>query len=98
MSETTMIGKYVLVTTKHRGVFAGVLEEDGGEDFVVLTAARNCVYWSQSNHGFLGLAQVGPQEGSRVGPKVDRIKLYGVTSCTECTDEAREKWEVGPWS
>lgn len=92
-----MTKKYVLVTTKYRGVFAGEMIEDRG-DSVVLGKARNCVYWDTSVRGFLGLASSGPGGGCRIGPAVDSLTLYGVTSVTPCTDEAREKWEAGPWS
>jgi hypothetical protein len=50
-----MIGKHVVVTTEHRGVFAGTLEslED---KMVVLTGVRMCVYWSPETRGVTGLA------------------------------------------
>lgn len=97
--EESMIeqGKHVVVTTQFRGVFFGVLEAHEGTD-VTITDAMVCVYWSQSTRGFLGLAVTGPLDGSRVSKSAPRLSLAGVTSVTECTPEAVEKWKGQPWS
>lgn len=89
-------GKPVLVTTKHRGVFFGYLENRNGET-VGLSKARNCVYWDVSTKGFLGLASEGPGCDCRIGPPAD-IELFGVTSIAKVTPSAVEKWESAPWS
>ena len=89
--------QHVLVTTTHRGVFFGVLKEQDGE-VVTLTDAQNCITWSTATKGFLGLASKGPQPESRIGPVVPKITLYGVTSITDCTDEATKVWKTQPWS
>lgn len=82
--------KYVVVTTtKHRGVFFGLLEVDEREK-VELSEARHCL--KSGPEGFLGLAAKGPTGASRVGPAVPTLVLYGVTSVSTCTDEARQKW------
>lgn len=88
-------GTPVLVTTIHRGVFFGYLEEKNGET-VRLKRARNCVYWSSDVKGFLGLASTGPSESCRIGPAAD-IELYGVTCVAAVEKAAVEKWEAGPW-
>ena len=89
----------VVVTTEHRGVFFGYLgTRDDDNRRVTLTDARNCVYWSASTKGFLGLASTGPLDGSKVGPKVPELRLYNVTSITRCSDDATSRWESGPWS
>lgn len=94
-----MLGQKVVVTTAHRGVFFGTLKvRDDVVKTVHLEDARNCVYWSSSTRGFLGLAKTGPLNGSKIGPHVPRLDLFDVTSITECTDEAVSKWEEGPWS
>lgn len=87
----------VVVTTIHRGVFFGDLVSEDG-DMVKLKDARNCVYWPAGTRGFLGLAFTGPPKGSRVGHAAPSITLRGVTSISECTPEAAEKWQSGPWS
>jgi hypothetical protein len=87
----------VVVTTIHRGVFFGeLIEEKDGT--CKLKDARNCVYWPTSVRGFLGLAASGPLQGSKVGPSVPKLTLNGVTSISECSDDAVKAWESGPWS
>ena len=85
----------VLVTTAHRGVFFGYATETDG-DTIKLRAGRNCIYWPASNKGFLGLANMGPQEGARVGPPAD-IELRNITCVAECSEAAVTAWERGPW-
>lgn len=59
--------RYVMVTTEHRGVFSGFAKETSGET-IHLRAARNCIYWSESTKGFLGLASYGPDSSCKIGP------------------------------
>ncbi len=94
-----MSKRFVVITTDHtrRGVFAGYLvEQEGG--CIVLEQAQNCIYWSGQTRGVLGLAAIGPQNGSRIGPPVSRLELDGVTAVMDTTKEAREKWQAQPWS
>ena len=105
-----MVGKYVVVTTANNGVFFGRLKEVEDADperdarppiltfAVVLTNARNCLRWGSETKGFLGLAATGPIGQCRVGPAVLTLRLYGVTSITECTDVACAAWEAEPWN
>jgi len=86
----------VLVTTKHRGVFFGYAADTSGRT-ITLQRARNCVYWTQLLHGFLGLATDGPGHGCRIGPAAD-ITLYDVTCVAEVTPEAVAAWEMAPWT
>jgi hypothetical protein len=85
----------VLVTTAHRGVFFGYAAETAGPT-IKLRAARNCLYWSIENKGFLGLAADGPTKNARVGPAAD-IELRDITCVAECTDAAVDRWEAAPW-
>lgn len=85
----------VLVTTAHRGVFFGYTTETMGPT-IKLRAARNCLYWPKQNKGFLGLANMGPLTGSRVGPPAD-IELRDITCIAECTPKAVDRWENAPW-
>lgn len=87
--------RYVMVTTEHRGVFAGFASDTSG-DVIALRAGRNCIYWPASNKGFLGLASDGPKDGSKIGPAAD-IELRKITSVVEVTAEAQAKWESAPW-
>ena len=86
----------VVVTTAHRGVFFGYAADIDGE-VIRLRGARNCIYWSASVRGFMGLAATGPDNKCRIGPAVD-ISLRDITSVAECTPEAVAAWESAPWS
>ncbi len=96
-----MSGRFVVVTTDHtrRGVFSGELESyDLEKQIAVLTDARMAVYWSRETNGVLGLASIGPQPGSRIGPPVPRIELNGVTAVIDGTEDARKQWRLQPWA
>lgn len=88
--------RYCLVTTEHRGVFAGYTTDTDG-DCIKLRAARNCIYWSSDVKGFLGLASHGPSSSCKIGPAAD-IELRKITAVAEVTPEAQTKWESAPWS
>lgn len=92
-------GDFVVVCTDKdkRGVFAGVLKSQDG-DTVTLTDSRMCVYWSRETKGVVGLASIGPQDGSRVSPASPEAEIPGVTLVSLCSDEARKRWEAEPWS
>lgn len=90
------VERAVLVTTSYRGVFFGYATDVDGET-IKLRAARNCVYWPAEQKGFLGLANVGPVKGARIGPAAN-IELRGITCVAECTPEATRAWESAPWS
>lgn len=92
-------GQAVLVTTQHRGVFFGYLNEYTPGDVILrLKQARNVLYWPTGQKGFLGLATVGPKSGARVGPAAPELELRDITSVAPCTDEAIKAWENAPWS
>lgn len=87
--------KPVLVTTKHRGVFFGHVQNDAKlPNEITLTGARNAIYWSKKCNGFLGLAANGPSDECRIGAAVPALTLYDVTSITPVTDAAVKKWEA----
>lgn len=89
--------RYVLVTTEHRGVFAGYAKDvDTDKDVIPLRAARLCVYWSADVRGFMGLAANGPTANCRIGPAAD-IKLRNITAVLSVSDAARAAWEAAPW-
>ena len=86
----------VLVTTAHRGVFFGYATKTDGAT-IKLRAARNCIYWSTEERGFLGLASTGPGSKCKIGPAAD-IELRDITCVAEVTDAAAAKWKQAPWS
>lgn len=90
--------KNVVVTTDKRGVFFGKLKSyDEGTGVAVLKEAKMCIYWSEKTRGVLGLASCGPQAGSKITAKVSKIKLTGVTSVMDCTEEAEKAWGGELW-
>ena len=95
-------GRAVVVTTAKRGVFFGYTKETGIDIIdrtkVTLGNARMCKYWSQETRGVLGLASIGPQNGSRIGPRVPELTCEGITAVMVCAPEAIEVWEAAPWS
>lgn len=84
---------YVLVTTKHRGVFAGFLVEDKSPNSVSLADAR-CAIRFGTTQGFMQLAETGPTKNSRIGAKAPHVRLFDITSITQITEEAKSKWET----
>lgn len=93
MTESTEdLGRPVLVTTEYRGVFFGYAHDTSG-DVITLRNARNCIYWPSTNGGFCGLAAEGPMNGARIGARVDQIELRKITSVSEVSSSAVEKWE-----
>jgi hypothetical protein len=91
-SKKTATNPYVLVTTAHRGVFWGQLQSESPDGkTVILNGARCAIRWS-TTHGFLELAQVGPNANSKLGMPAPTLKLYDVTSIAICTDAANLAW------
>lgn len=89
-------GAAVMVTTDQKGVFFGYYFSRSGTE-VKLKDVRNCLYWPESQRGFLGLAKYGPAEGSRVGPAAEEVLLLGVTSICFVGKEAERRWLRAPW-
>ena len=92
------IKRPVVVTTEHRGVFFGYVKDDSElPQKITLSQARMCVYWSSDTKGVLGLAATGPTKSCRVGLAVPKFEAWKITGVIECTPEATEAWESGPW-
>lgn len=90
--------KPVVITTEKRGVFFGyVVDDSQAPEKIELENARMCVYWSAKTKSVLGLASQGPQEGSRITMAVPKITAWQITAVMDCTPEAAELWEQGPW-
>jgi hypothetical protein len=96
-TEMPTAKKMVVVTTIHKGVFAGYPAGAQSNGNIKLTQARMCVYWSQDVHGVVGLAATGPSKDCKVTAAAPSIVLEGVTAVAECTPEATAAWEKGPW-
>lgn len=91
--------KPVVVTTEHRGVFFGYVEDDTKTPAEIrLERARMCVYWDSATKGILGLCAQGPTKGCKVTQSIPSTTLYKVTGVFDCSPEATEAWEKGPWN
>jgi hypothetical protein len=87
--------KAVLVTTEFRGVFFGYVADDSKlPTQITLNKAKNCIYWSSTVGGFLGLAAKGVNSDCKTGSTVELLTLYKITSVTEVSDEAVKSWEA----
>lgn len=90
---------HVIVTTSHRGVFFGKLDDRyDGQPVVRISDARMVVYWSADCRSVVGLAANGPSAGCKIGPAAPAITLRDVTSVIEVADSAVKKFEAMPWS
>lgn len=88
----------VVVTTEHRGVFFGIVEDDAQAPAqITLSECRNAIYWNEGIKGFLGLTVSGPKAGCRIGPAAPRTTLYKCTSISDCTPEAVAAWRAAAW-
>ena len=87
------MSKAILVTTKHRGVFAGLVPDD--QDLTArtmrLTEARCAIYWATAR-GVAELAENGPNNDSRIGSPATIEALHGITAVWAITDAAWAKW------
>jgi hypothetical protein len=89
-----MTTKPVLVTTAHRGVFAGLVptDQDMCAETITLTDARMAIYWGTTK-GVLQLADTGPTKTSRISaPAPIVVGLRAVTLIADVTPEAWAAW------
>jgi len=88
-----IMGKKVIVTTAHRGVFFGELLSSTESETVTLRNARCAIYWATTK-GLFELADVGPNAKSKIGSVALEITLHDVTAIVVCSDAAIAKWEA----
>ena len=85
--------KPVLITTQHRGVFAGLIPDD--QDITAkampLKNARMAIYWG-TNKGVMQLCETGPTSSSRISAPADIPMLHDITGVFAITDKAWERW------
>ena len=92
------MGKFCVVCTDKRGVFAGeIVNRDDDKKTITLKDVRMCVKWSADMKGVFGLASVGPSNTCRITKAVKSIDLNGVTCVMDVTPDAKKKWEDEPW-
>ena len=85
--------KPILVTTEHRGVFAGLVLDNQDLDArtMRLEDARCAIYWGTTK-GVVQLAHTGPTGTSRIGSPATLEALHDITAVWAITPEAWEKW------
>lgn len=84
-------GRFVIVCTTYRGVFAGWAEDTSG-DRIFLKGARMAIYWG-TTRGVMELAETGPTAKSKISAAAD-IEVRGITAVFECQPAAIEKWKA----
>ena len=88
--------KPVLVTTEHRGVFFGYVEEYPNLDestTISLKDARMAIYWG-TDKGVMQLASEGVQKDSRISSIADIPALAKVTAVFSVSERAEETWKA----
>lgn len=85
----------VLVTTKHRGVFAGEIDDsqDLSASALPLRNARMAIYFG-TTRGLMELAETGPTSKSRISAPADIPMLHDITAVFAITDAAWAKWSA----
>jgi hypothetical protein len=85
--------KPVLVTTSHRGVFAGLVpaDQDMTARTVALGSAKMAIYWGTTK-GVMQLAETGPTTKSRISAPADIPALHDITAIFDITPAAWAKW------
>ena len=86
--------KPVLVTTKHQGVFAGLISEDQDlkETSFGLNNARMAIYFG-TTLGVMELAETGPTKKSRISAPADIPILHDITAVFAITEKAWDRWQ-----
>ena len=76
-----------------QGRFAGEVpaNQDMSAKAMPLKNARMAIYWATSN-GVMELAEVGPNQKSKISAKADIPMLHDITAVFTVTAEAWEKW------
>ena len=86
--------KPVIITTLHKGVFAGLIDDD--QDITAkampLKAAKMAIYWGTTK-GVMELAQTGPTAKSKIGAQADIPILHDITAIFDISKKAWEKWQ-----
>ena len=83
----------VLVTTVHRGVFAGLnpADQDLTAKSMALQSARMAIYFGTAK-GVMELAETGPTSKSRISASADIPMLHDITAIVAITETAWDKW------
>ena len=85
----------VLVTTAHRGVFAGLIDDDQdiNAKTMPLKSAKMAIYWGTSK-GLMELCDTGPTKTSKISAPADIPALHDITAIFDISAEAWAKWQA----
>lgn len=83
----------VIITTAHRGVFAGQIDDDQdiNASAMPLHNARMAIQWG-TTRGMMELCETGPTIASKISAPADIPSLRDITAVFDITDEAWTKW------
>jgi hypothetical protein len=93
MSDTAL--RPVLITTAHRGVFAGLIpaSQDLTAKAMPLKSAKMAIYWGTTK-GVMELCDTGPTGTSKISAPADIPCLHDITAIFSITPAAWAKWEA----
>lgn len=82
----------ILVATKHKSVFAGLVPADQDTSLPTLTlqSARAAIYFG-TTEGIAELAATGPTATSKIGARA-QVLVHDIIAVWSITPEARELW------
>lgn len=83
----------IMVTTEHRGVFAGLVPHDQDMDArtMRLEMARMAIRWG-TTHGVMQLAETGPTGKSKISAPATIEALHDITAVFAINWDAWKKW------
>jgi len=86
--------KPVLITTEHRGVFAGLIpaDQDLSARSMPLKSAKMAIYWGTTK-GVMQLCETGPTANSKISAKADIPMLHAITGVFDISPDAWALWE-----
>ena len=87
--------RHVLVTTQHRGVFAGFIadDQDMNARSMPLKDAKMAIYWG-TTRGVMELCKEGPNGRSKISLPADIPVLHDITAIFDISPEASRNWQA----
>lgn len=96
---------HVVAFSNTRDIWYGVLEssEPSGPGLlkVTLTGARHCYYYAAPggpDKGAGSLGSIGPQVGSKIGPRCKRVTMVACCGLIDCDAASVSAWEAATWA
>lgn len=85
----------ILITTEHRGVFAGQVDDEQDIDAksMPLKNAKMAIRWGTTK-GVMQLAETGPTSDSKISAAADIPALHDITAVFDITAAAWAAWQA----